>query len=105
LGGKTSVSLKPEETELIGSWIKEGSGVVGDPVEVRIGHLIAHHLQKIAISPEFGGWEILYRDPLDGRYWELTYPHSGMHGGGPKRLTNLPEMAATKKYRLCDYGN
>jgi hypothetical protein len=26
------MGLKPDETELIGNWIKEGSGVVGDPI-------------------------------------------------------------------------
>jgi len=94
------VNLRPEETDLIGQWVKKGTSVVADPVEVRINQLIAHNLQKLAVSPEFGGWEILYRDPDDGRYWELTYPHSELHGGGPKRLTNLPAIAAIAKYRL-----
>ena len=96
------MSLKPDETELIGNWIKDGSKVIADPVEARIDHLIAHSLQKIAASPESGGWEILYRDALDGRYWELTYPHGEMHGGGPKQLTNLPAIMAARKYRLAD---
>jgi hypothetical protein len=98
--GNAGVNLKPEETDLIGQWVKKEASVVADPVEVRINQLIAHKLQKLAVSPESGGWEILYRDPDDGRYWELTYPHSEMHGGGPKRLTNLPAIAAITKYRL-----
>jgi hypothetical protein len=102
--GKANVSLKPDEIDLIGGWIKDLNRVTGDSVEVRIGQLIAHHLQKIAVSPESGGWEILYHDPIDGRYWELTYPHSEMHGGGPKRLTNLSAIAADAKYRLSDSG-
>ena len=97
---ESRVSLMPDETELIGNWIKNGSAVVGDPTEVRISRLIANDLQKVAVGPESGGWETLYRDPADGRYWELTYPRGEMHGGGPKRLTNLPAAAATKKYRL-----
>jgi hypothetical protein len=98
------VSLKPDEIDLIGSWIKDGGRVIGDSVELRIGHLISRHLQKIAVCLESGGWEVLYRDPRDGRYWELTYPHSEMHGGGPKRLANLSTIAATTKYRLNDSG-
>jgi Immunity protein 27 len=96
------VSLKPDETELTVNWIKDESRVIADPIEARIGHLIAHDLQKIAASPESGGWEILYRDPVDGRYWELTHPHSEMHGGGPRRLTNLPATVAARKCRLAD---
>lgn len=99
-GDNKDVTLGPDETDLIGQWVKEGNRVIGDPVEARIDRLIAHHLQKLAVSPEFGGWEILYRDPDDGRYWELTYPHGEMHGGGPKRLTNIPAMAAIAKYLL-----
>ena len=33
-----------------------------------------------------GGWETLYRDPDDGRFWKLTFPKSYMHGGGPPAL-------------------
>ena len=94
------MNLKPDETDLIGNWVKGGTGLIGDPVEERIKDLISRILEKVAVSPESGGWESLYRDPSDGRYWELTYPQSEMHGGGPKRLTNLSLSAAVTKYRL-----
>ena len=93
-------SLGPNETDLVGRWIRRGNRLVADPVEKRIGQLLADHLQKIAVAPESGGWDILFWDPQDGRYWELTHPHGGMHGGGPKRLTNLCKAAAMAKYRL-----
>jgi hypothetical protein len=96
------MALKPDETDLIGSWHKVANGIVGDSVEARINLLIGNDLKKIAVNPESGGWEILYRDLHDGRYWELTYQHSEMHGGGPKRLTNLAVDAAIAKYRLSD---
>jgi len=98
------VNLRPDETDLIGNWIKDGNRMIGDPIETRIGELIAHGLQKIAVSAESGDWDILYRDPGDGRYWELTYPNGEMHGGGPKRLTNLPATGAAAKYHLSDNG-
>ena len=44
------------------------------------------------------GWETLYRDPRDGRLWELTYPQSEMHGGGPRRLHVLSRDEAAAKY-------
>jgi hypothetical protein len=94
------MNLGPDETDLVGNWIQGSDGVVSDSVEKRINQLIADHLRKVAVSPESGGWEVLYRDPLDGRYWELTFPHSEMHGGGPRRLTCIPLDQMNAKYRL-----
>ena len=41
---------------------------------------------------------MLFVDEADGRYWELTYLHSGMHGGGPKRLSTLSREEAVLRY-------
>jgi hypothetical protein len=43
---------------------------------------------------------VLYVDASDGRYWELIYPDSQLHGGGPPTLRNLSEASARKKYRI-----
>ena len=40
----------------------------------------------------------LYRDPNDNRLWELIYPQSEMHGGGPPELRNLTFNEARQKY-------
>jgi len=45
-----------------------------------------------------GGWSRLYLDPVDGRYWELIYPQSEIHGGGPPRLAHISADAAKIKY-------
>jgi len=92
------MKLDPSETDLIGRWLELNGSVVADPVEQRIGDLVARHLKKVAVSPQSGAWETLYRDPSDGRFWELTYPHGEMHGGGPTRLTSLSADEAAKKY-------
>ncbi len=92
--------LQPTETDLVGQWIPTDTGAVGDAVSARINALIKHHLQEIAVSPESGGWEVLYKDSGDGRLWELTYPHGELQGGGPKRLTNISAETAAAKYRL-----
>jgi hypothetical protein len=92
--------LRSDEFELVGDWIFDGAQISADPMEIRIQQLIEHHLEKIAVNPESGAWETLYRDPLDGRYWECTYPRSGMHGGEPMRLSNISSSAAIEKYRL-----
>ena len=93
--GDARVSLGRSETDLVGQWIRQGDRVGVDPVEGRINELIARHLQRLAYSS--AGWTILYRDPQDGRYWELSFPHGEMPGGGSKRLTNLSEEAAATK--------
>jgi hypothetical protein len=86
--------LDPSETVLTGQWIFQDGRVVGDDVCKRIDALTQPYLTKIAKS----GWETLFRDPDDGRYWELTYPKSEMHGGGPTELRWLLEDEAKKKY-------
>jgi len=91
-------TLQPHETDLRGDWIVRGAEVEGDETCQRIKWLVAENLQKV--TTDASGWDVLYRDPADDRYWELTYPQSEMHGGGPPRLTNLsPEQVQAK------YGN
>jgi hypothetical protein len=77
---------------------------VKDPVEMplpdetevteqtRIQQLIGDELVKIA--KDVSGWRVLYRDPNDERPWELSYPHSEMHGGGPAKLTWISSQLA-----------
>jgi immunity protein 27 of polymorphic toxin system len=90
--------LQPNERVLTGRWLVEDGRARGDAICDRIECLAVHHLQKVAISPDSGGWETLYRDPDDGRYWERTYPQSEMHGGGPPELKCLTFQEASKKY-------
>lgn len=62
----------------------------------RIHVLTRSHLAEVA--RDASGWNVLYRDPLDGRYWEMTYPHGEMHGGGPPRLLCLALDDARERY-------
>jgi hypothetical protein len=55
------------------------------------------HIICVAVGPESGARETLYRAPDDGRYWEWTYPQSEMHGGGPPQLKYLTYQEASKK--------
>jgi hypothetical protein len=79
--------IDPSETELRGSWITRDTGVVADEVTVRIENLVARHLRLIQASSD--GWRAVYEDPSDGRRWELTFPESERHGGGPPMLQCL----------------
>jgi hypothetical protein len=88
--------IGPEETDLDGRWEVTGDRARANATSKRIWKLTSGYLQEIA--SDWSGWETLYRDPQDGRYWELTYPQSEYHGGGPPRLTHISEEAARAKY-------
>jgi hypothetical protein len=89
--------LAQEEVDLRGDWIvQKDRPVVADATEQRIEWLTTQKLERIA--NDSSGWETLYRDPRDGRLWELTYPQSEMHGGGPHHLHVLSRDEAAAKY-------
>lgn len=89
--------LGPEEVDLHGNWlVQTDRSVVADLTEQRIEWLTTQMLERI--TNDSSGWEILYRDPRDGRLWELTYPCGEMHGGGPRRLRAISRDEAAAKY-------
>jgi hypothetical protein len=89
--------LEPTESDIIGHWVVNRSDkVVGDDATERIEWLIPTQLTELATDDT--GWETLYRDPRDGRLWELTYPEGERHGGGPPRLTLVSTEQAMTKY-------
>ncbi|TAM82491.1 MAG: hypothetical protein EPN47_07455 [Acidobacteria bacterium] len=90
--------LQPNEQLLTGAWIVQDGKVIGDTTCERIAWLVSNHLRKITHSIQSGGWDTLYRDPEDGRYWERTYPQGGLHGGGPPELRCLTVEEARRKY-------
>jgi hypothetical protein len=92
------MKLQPHETDLVGEWIPERGTVHADDICRRIEWLVREVLEEVAVSPQWGAWETLFRDPSDGRYWERTYPKGEMHGGGPPRLTCISAEQAKAKY-------
>ena len=91
-------SLASSETELVGRWETVQGRMTADETAQRIEWLVEHELSHV--GSDDSGWNNLYRDPSTGRYWELTYPQSEMHGGGPPKLACLDEEEARKKYEL-----
>lgn len=92
-----ATDLAPDERELRGHWpVQEDRSVTADAVEQGTEWLTKQKLERIA--KRSSGWETLYRDPTDGRLWELTYPQSKMHGGGPRRLHVASRDEAAAKY-------
>jgi hypothetical protein len=90
--------IEKEEFELRGQWIFENGKVVENETAQRINYLKDNYLEKIAIASS--GWEILYKDPSDMRYWELTFPQSEVQGGGPPTLYNISKEIAIEKYGI-----
>ena len=76
--------LQPSELELTGRWLESDGNVIADSICERINWLVNNHLQKHSVSK--CGWDVLFIDPTDGRYWLLSYPQSHWHGGGPPDL-------------------
>ena len=89
-------TLRPDETELVGKWELVGGRLVADAVATRIQMLLSGPLIPIRASQD--GWNTLYLDPSDNRLWELSYPESHLHGGGPPSLTLLSSEEADKRY-------
>lgn len=75
-------------------------GITGaaDATESRIRWLVAHRL--VALGHAEGGWDWLFRDPRDGRLWELTFPLGSLHGPGPRRLAVVDAARAGEKYDI-----
>jgi hypothetical protein len=91
--------LESWETSLVGKWELVDGKVVGNDTEQRIDVLLTTgYLQELASRES--GWTTLYRDLEDGRLWELTYPRSDMHGGGPKQLEVIDSVDAARLYDL-----
>lgn len=87
---------KPDETLIVGDWIEIAGAVSGDSACKRIQNLTTDYLTEL--GKDESGWDTLYRDPEDGRFWERIYRMSHMHGGGPPALLNLSEKDAREKY-------
>lgn len=62
----------------------------------RIRWLAANALERVATGE--GGWAVLYRDPADGRLWELTFPLGTLLDGGPPRLETIVPEDARRRY-------
>jgi hypothetical protein len=88
--------IKSSETVLTGKCILRDGRPVADDVCKRILALANSYLVEVGRAQ--GGWDVLYRDPNDGRYWELIYPQSELQGGGPPLLKCLAVDDARQKY-------
>lgn len=90
--------LNAAEENLVGYWLDLGSGVEKDAVWERIDWLASSKLEFV--DQNSTGSEMLYRDPADGRYWELTRRAFHLRGGGPPILKVIGVEDASRKYNF-----
>lgn len=76
------------ENEIIGKWIFTDGKIVSDSNCDLIESMIKNDLKEIEIRDD--GWVKRYQH-TNGSIWELTYPESLLHGGGPPKLTRIKE--------------
>jgi len=86
------------ETSLVGSWVMKSGSMIQDSVCERIQWLTDSHFKQVTVDGD--NWSALYKNPDDGSYWELTYPQSHMHGGGPPTLQRISKEDACKQYGI-----
>ena len=95
-GNESIMKISATETILTGKWEFRDGHVVNDETALRIEELVDSYLHLM--GRDASGWEALYRDPADGRLWELTYPQGELQGGGPRELRLLSIEDAKEKH-------
>jgi hypothetical protein len=75
-----------EHSDLKDVWVMRDGKMAAQGDAVAITALLGE-LDRVADGA--AGWAQLYRHRKTGAFWELTYPQSEMHGGGPRRLRQL----------------
>lgn len=90
--------LKSDEFKLQGKWITSNDKVIDDEISIRIKFLKNNYLIKLATS--YDGWDTLFQDSNDKRFWELIFEKSELHGGGPPSLIVISKVDIEKKYNL-----
>lgn len=87
-----------DERLLVGRFLTAGAVLKPDEIEQRIEILLSSWLVHLADDPVTGAWRRLYKDPSDGRLWELTFPQGEIHGGGPRCLKAIAPYEATNTF-------
>lgn len=90
--------IQHHECVIEGRWVVSAGRVIVDSTCDRIHFLVTDYLCHLADTDD--GWSRLYSDPADGRLWELSYPQSHLHGGGPPTLTAISSEQAAIRFGL-----
>jgi len=92
--------LQSDETTLVGKWIidKKSKSTIPDATALRIEWLVENHLRRV--TTDRSGWDTLFVDESDGRYWEKVYLESHRHGGGPPTLRLVSDEQLGSKFKI-----
>jgi hypothetical protein len=74
------------EKEIIGKWVFKDGTMVADANCQLIDSMIKNDFEEIEYSKD--GWTRRYKH-TNGSIWELSYPESHLHGGGPPKLSRI----------------
>lgn len=86
------------ESLLLGEIVTNNGLIEKDYTFNRIEWLISEYFNKVDSNES--GWEVLFQDPEDKRYWELSYPDSELHGGGRPQLKLMSTDEARLKFNI-----
>jgi hypothetical protein len=84
---KIMKTISENETLIECKWIIADDQITSNDACKRIEWLISDILKLVRVDKS--GWEKIYQDPKDKRFWLLYYPQSEMHGGGPPSLKEV----------------
>ena len=70
-------------------WVSEDGKMIARGDAAAIDDMLGTKLEKI--RSDASGWLVVYRHRETNQLWELSYPQSEMHGGGPRRLRLIGE--------------
>ena len=78
--------MTPSE-DLRDIWHLEDGKVAARGDAAAIDEMLATKLEEVRTDE--GGWVVIFRHRDTNQLWELSYPQSELHGGGPRRLRRI----------------
>ena len=86
----------PDEVRLTSRRYPMDGCMALDDTGKRMERLMQHYLVRLGAGPKDRG--VLFRDPKDGRFWELLSPAAEPHGFTLPELVCLAPVQAREKY-------
>jgi len=93
---KEELLIQPGETVLQGLWIDLGSRMEKDVSWQRIEWLVSEHFEELACLED--SQDCLYRDPTDGRLWELFPVRPELGEQSPPHLAVIAPQTAAERF-------
>ena len=64
--------------------------------QIDLEDFVSTKCKKVAVSKS--GWDTLYIEKENGRYWIKSYPNSALHGGGQPILSKIDKALAKEQF-------